>query len=235
MSLEVLTNINQADSIDGEWRGRIYAFNHDATSLPWSPLRPREFASFNTVALDDLDRDGSIELVTVSGDLATGETWLTVWNVPGVPYVEERFPWPMYGRDRWHTSQYGFKLPDEPTVNVSDDYEHNSIPTEFILHQNYPNPFSSTTFSGGKIGTWIRYELPAPAEVRLRIFNLLGEEVRFLFFGKKTVGQHEIYWEGRNQQSRALTPGVYFYRLEITPLSHAAKLVTRTQKLVLMD
>lgn len=232
--LEVLVNNNQADLINGVWLGRVYAFNHDAISLSWSPLRTRDFASFNTVALADLNSDGSLNLITVSTD---EETWLTVWEVPGVPFVEDRFPWPMYGHDRWHTSQYGFKPPDEPKVKVEERDDSNIRPKDFVLHQNYPNPFSgnNNVNFGKKSGTVIRYELSEPAEVQLRLFNLLGEEVKLLLAAKKSAGQHEFHWEGRDQQGQVLPRGLYFYRLEAATLSNPAKIITRTQKLVLMN
>lgn len=235
--LEIFSNVNQADVVDGIWRGRIYAFNHDATSLPWSPLRPQQFASFNTVAMGDLNGNGELELVTISGDYFDGETWLTVWQVPGVPYVEERFPWPMYGRDRWHTSQYGFKLPDEPTVHVAERRDSSILPAAFVLHQNFPNPLSNQTGidSRTQAGTYIRYELPEAADVRLHIFDILGKEVGLLLQARKPAGRHEVHWEGTDQLGRRLPHGLYFYRLEAAPASNSTRTIVRTQKLVLLN
>jgi hypothetical protein len=230
--LEILVNNNQADLLGGIWLGRIYAFNHDAIPLSWSPLRTREFASTNSVAMADLDHNGSLNLVTVSDD---DETWLTVWEVPGVPYVEERFPWPMYGHDRWHTSQYGFKPPDEPTVAVEE--KEMQFPKSFVLHQNYPNPFygAGSSLRGSQARTEINYQLPVASHVELRLFNLLGEEVRRLVEAAQAPGTHKTFWEGKDGRGSALPAGIYFYRMKATPQTRGGESFSSTKKLAKLD
>jgi hypothetical protein len=228
--LEIMVNNNQADLVNGIWLGRIYAFHHDATPLSWSPLRPREFASTNSVAMADLESDGTLNLVTVSHD---DETWLTVWEIPGVSYVEERFPWPMFGHDRWHTSQYGFKPPDEPTVAVEERKERNQLPKTFVLHQNYPNPFYGAGSSLNK--TEISYQLPVISHVELRIFNLLGAEVRRLVDGAQAAGTHKTFWEGRDERGGTLPAGIYFYRMEATPQRFNGEKISFVKKIMLLN
>jgi hypothetical protein len=230
---EILVNNNQADLVNGIWRGRIYGFNHDATSLPWSPLRPEEFSGGNVVALADLERGGSINIIAVSRDT---QTWLTVWEVPGVPYVEERFPWPMYGHDRWHTSQYGFKPPDEPTVAVKEREESEPLPKAFVLHQNYPNPFygAGSSLRGSQARTEINYQLPVASHVELRVFNLLGEEVRRLVEGEQKPGIHKVFWTGRDERGEDLPAGIYFYRMETLPKNRGAEKFSAIKKLTLL-
>ncbi len=217
--LEVFATNSQADLVDGVWRGRIFALNHDGTNVTWSPLRPRQFAGFNSVAMGDLDRDGSLELISVSEDIGEDETWLNVWTIPGVPYVEERFPWPMYGHDRWHTSQYGFKPPDEPMVGVKEREARNQLPKDFVLQQNYPNPFygASSSLRGLQARTEVSYQLPMSSHIELRVFNLLGEEVRRLVAATQAAGVHKTFWDGRDERGSALPAGIYFYRMEARP------------------
>ncbi len=234
---EIFINNNQADIVGGSWLGRIYAINHDATNLSWSPLRPRQFASLNTVAMGDLEGDGSVELVTVSSDASDKETWLTVWEIPGVPYVEERFPWPMYGHDRWHTSQYGFKPTDEPTVGVKENEARNQLPTAFLLHQNYPNPFygASSLLRGSRNRTEISYQLPVTSHVELRVLNLLGAEVRRLVEATQVAGTYKTFWEGRDESGKLLPAGIYFYRMEATPQSRGGEIFFSIKKLTKLD
>lgn len=80
-----------------------------------------------------------------------------------------------------------------------------SIPLSFSLAQNAPNPFNSETV--------IRFELPHPAQVELGIFNLLGQPVRLLVKGPSQAGRFALRWDGRDQEGRPATSGVYLYRL----------------------
>jgi len=230
--LEIFITNNQDNLVNNVWLGRIFVLNDDGTNLPWSPLRPRQTAAFNTVALGDLDRDGTLEIVALtSGNDVRGskETWLTVWEIPGVPYVKERFPWPMYGHDRWHTSQYGFEPPDEPSVRVADRNQSGALPTEFALEQNYPNPFVLCARAAGAF-TEIRFALPRAAQVQIRLFDILGAEVK-TWTMMKPAGVHQVRWNGRDNRGQPLPSGVYFYRLEAASSVSSASL---TKKLLLM-
>jgi|GEM_PF-919558 len=74
-------------------------------------------------------------------------------------------------------------------------------PKEFILYENYPNPFNPATT--------IRYGLPRPSHVALTIYNLLGQKVETLVEAKQRPGTYEIKWRPTGCAS-----GLYFYRIE---------------------
>ena len=76
-----------------------------------------------------------------------------------------------------------------------------TLPREFSLHQNYPNPFNPSTI--------IRYELPMPSFVSLRIFNALGQPTATLVGEEQDAGYHQVKWNASNVPS-----GIYFYRLQ---------------------
>ncbi len=105
-------------------------------------------------------------------------------------------------------------VPDIPT-RVEESNEA-SIPQQFTLHQNFPNPFSNGALSrsAGNPETTIRFELPRQAEVKLRIFNLLGEEVTILVQQKMSAGTHTLIWNGRNAFGEFVGSGIYLLRLE---------------------
>jgi len=92
--------------------------------------------------------------------------------------------------------------------------EEEFIPTEFALHQNYPNPFNPVTT--------IQYDIPEAGEMRLDVYNILGERVATLAQGNHHVGRYTIRWDAAGMSS-----GMYFYRIS------SAKF-TATKKLVLM-
>ncbi|MCX7834055.1 MAG: T9SS type A sorting domain-containing protein, partial [Ignavibacteria bacterium] len=74
------------------------------------------------------------------------------------------------------------------------------IPKDFILKQNFPNPFNSSTK--------ITFMLPRSSFVRLVIFDLLGREIETLIDERLSAGVYEKTWNADNYPS-----GVYFYRL----------------------
>jgi hypothetical protein len=79
-------------------------------------------------------------------------------------------------------------------------------PSDYALFQNYPNPFN--------LSTTIRYELPVESSVKVRIFNLLGEEIATLVDAKDPAGVHEVRWNGAGPAGIACSSGIYFVRIE---------------------
>ena len=84
------------------------------------------------------------------------------------------------------------------------------IPEETALLANYPNPFNPET--------WIPYQLAAPAEVTLTIYDINGEMIRRLAVGHQAAGMYRsrsraVYWDGCNQLGESAASGLYFYTL----------------------
>ncbi len=90
-------------------------------------------------------------------------------------------------------------------------------PKSFALYQNYPNPFNPETR--------IVYDIHADGDVRLVIYNILGQEVRTLFSGQKSIGRHETVWDGKDQARKSMTSGVYFYSLESAGFKETRKML----------
>ena len=84
--------------------------------------------------------------------------------------------------------------------------EESALPTVFTLKQNYPNPFNPTTE--------IRFDLPAQAEIKLNIYNVLGRNVRTLYSGLQHAGSHHVTWDGNDNNGVKLSSGIYLYRLD---------------------
>ena len=91
------------------------------------------------------------------------------------------------------------------------------MPSGFALHQNYPNPFNPSTT--------IRYDLPAQAEIRLTVYDVLGRKVRTLVQQNQSAGAHTVVWDGRDASGRQLASGVYVYRLQAGELEKSAKML----------
>ncbi len=87
----------------------------------------------------------------------------------------------------------------------------------FKLYANYPNPFNPSTT--------IRYNLPKESRVSLKIYNVLGQEVRTLVNAWKGIGEHTVVWDGRNNWRHAVSSGVYLYRLEVDGKARVRKMM----------
>ena len=92
-----------------------------------------------------------------------------------------------------------------------------NVPKEFQLFQNHPNPFNPTTR--------IRYEIPSSMPVRLKIYNMLGEEVRTLVDGHHVAGSFEVEWDARHNLGVRVPSGVYFCRLQGEGISAVRKMI----------
>jgi len=92
-----------------------------------------------------------------------------------------------------------------------------SLPRVFSVHQNYPNPFNPVTT--------IHYELPRSSEVRLVIYNLLGQEVRTLLNSPIEAGRHQVVWNGTNDSGATVASGIYIYRFEAGEYSKIMKMI----------
>ena len=90
--------------------------------------------------------------------------------------------------------------------------------TAVKLHQNYPNPFNP--------GTTIRFDVPAPAPVWLRIYDPAGRLVRALIAGEWFgTGSWERQWDGRSNAGTLVPSGIYFCVLETGGKTESHKLV----------
>jgi hypothetical protein len=82
-------------------------------------------------------------------------------------------------------------------------------PKEFALAQNLPNPFGGPNAAR----TMIAFDLPQPASVQFRVFNVLGQRVRTIFNGDLPGGHYEMFWDGTNDAGQPAVAGVYFYEI----------------------
>ena len=82
-----------------------------------------------------------------------------------------------------------------------------ALPEGFVLGANYPNPFNPATI--------IPYQLAATAQVRLEVFNTLGQRMAVLMDGEQGAGTYQAQWDATDGVGRAAAAGVYLYRLTV--------------------
>ncbi|MFZ5519435.1 MAG: FG-GAP-like repeat-containing protein [Candidatus Zhuqueibacterota bacterium] len=97
--------------------------------------------------------------------------------------------------------------------------EPSAPPDKYTLFQNYPNPFNQQTR--------IRYRLSSKFEkqVAITIYDINGKEVSKLTDEQQTPGEHEVVWDGRDQQGKEVNSGMYLCRLSIGSAQQAKKLI----------
>ena len=104
------------------------------------------------------------------------------------------------------TGKYNYRLKQ---IDFNGNYQYYNlssevsigVPKKFELSQNFPNPFNPVTN--------ISYKLPNDSKVSIKIFDILGREVRTLVSEFKTAGYHTINFDGST-----LSSGMYFYRIK---------------------
>jgi flagellar hook assembly protein FlgD len=82
----------------------------------------------------------------------------------------------------------------------------NQHPNEFRLYQNYPDPFNPTTV--------IRYQLPALSNVKLTIYNVLGQKIKTLVDSFQSEGEYSVVWNATDDSNNPVSSGIYFYSLK---------------------
>ena len=91
------------------------------------------------------------------------------------------------------------------TYGVDVDPDESLIPKKFALYDNFPNPFNPTT--------QIAVDLPEAASTKITVWNIMGQKVATLYSGNLSAGQHIVNFDGRDQNGKQLTSGMYFYRV----------------------
>jgi len=94
---------------------------------------------------------------------------------------------------------------------INEELE-NLIPTEFQLGKNFPNPFNPSTT--------IPVSVLEESELTLKVYNVLGQEIKTIFDGTRETGRHYFRWDGTNYRNQQVAAGIYLFRM-ITDKGHS--------------
>jgi CotH protein/chitobiase/beta-hexosaminidase-like protein/lamin tail-like protein/parallel beta helix pectate lyase-like protein/type IX secretion system substrate protein/List-Bact-rpt repeat protein len=120
--------------------------------------------------------------------------------------------------DLKNTIEYFLDLFLDETKNIPNEDSLNTDEiTKYNLNQNYPNPFNPTTV--------IRYDLVSNSKVELKIYNILGQEVKTLVNRFEQKGGKAAIWDGTDNFSNKVSSGIYFYRISANEWNDIKKMV----------
>jgi pectate lyase len=220
--------------------GRVHVYNnyYNADSIKYG-VRTRLYAECLVEGNYFENMKNPWELLTTTGitgklnasnnnvsfmDTSFGVAWVSGWY-PGQSLIP--------GEDSVFSPPYSYILDPVNAVktklvqyagnkaNITGIQKLQSGPSDFVLHQNFPNPFNPNTT--------IKYSIPKESFVTIKVYNILGKEISALVSGRKYSGNYSINFDASN-----LPSGVYFYRLQAVPEGRQAGSFVSTKKFVLL-
>lgn len=141
--------------------------------------------------------NGDYHLEYNSRCIDAGQADMSTYNLPELDY---------YGNPRFFDSKLNgnaivdMGIHEFQTVTDMDD-KNSTTPKEFVLFDNYPNPFNPSTT--------IAYELSKTSDVRVTIYNMLGQKITTLVNSNQKAGTHSVVWNAANVAS-----GLYLYKVK---------------------
>jgi len=166
-----------------------------------------------------------IQFTDLSNLSQTIISWEWDFNNDGTIDSYEQNPTWTYNEAGTYTIYLKVTDGDAQDVEIKEAYistsisstEENIIPRKSKLYQNYPNPFNPTTA--------IHYELPEGSIVTLKIYNLLGIEIRELVSELQSAGFKTIDWDGKDKNGNSVDSGVYLYSFKSKNFSQTKKMM----------
>jgi len=199
----------------------------------WISTIPSSNAAFHAPYLVQQSGSSTIDTFFVNqNSTTTANTWIRLVDstkslylfnfFPGLPgYVtvlnDSNYTFPDTLLGSYVLRADAVKITEPAPPSAIDEILLPIAPAQFALFQNYPNPFNPETK--------IIYDLPVQGKVELKIFDVLGREVRKLVQKRQLPGRYSVTWDGNNQFGNRVASGVYFYKLEAPGWEKTMKMV----------
>lgn len=103
------------------------------------------------------------------------------------------------------------------SINTGVSISETTGPNTYILDQNYPNPFNPETTVG--------FQLPTASHVVIKLYNMVGREIRTLVDSFLEEGKHNFRWDGKNDHGNLLPSGIYGYIFKAGDFSDMRKMI----------
>jgi hypothetical protein len=199
----------------GTANGGVWVFT-DSSFIPvelssFNAQKDNGNVQLNWTTATELNNSGFEILRSTQND----NKWATIGFVPGFGTTTETHSYSFIDADA-ENGVYYYRLKQ---IDFDGSYEYSKIvevdiaqPFKFTLEQNYPNPFNPSTK--------IKYEIPVGGFVRLKVYDVLGNEITTLVQEEKSVGTYEIQFDASEIPS-----GIYFYKLSAGSFTQTNKMV----------
>jgi tetratricopeptide (TPR) repeat protein len=115
---------------------------------------------------------------------------------------------------------------NDQSISLNKSVNNSQIPKEYGLLGNYPNPFNPTTT--------ISYNLPRMSDVELKIYDILGHEVKSFFISSQSAGTQNIVWNGTNNVNEQVSSGIYLYRFRAISREGKNEVFEKSAKLIML-
>jgi len=170
----------------------IYAFQPEPFYTQVPAFKP---ASFSVQAIDQ-DGDALTYSWRLNGRLVGRKDSLTILTGSALP---AEFTLVVTVHDQSDSVAHAWSV--QQATGVAAAAGNEQLPVSNRLVQNYPNPFNPETT--------IAYELTAPQQIDIEIFNMSGQRIRTLFSGRAPAGRHSIRWNGQTESGEVVSSGIY--------------------------
>jgi hypothetical protein len=158
-----------------------------------APGNPHQHNLITTIATKGAVETDGLEVTSVPTSTNFPYGFLISHNSPGKNF--SLFAWEDIAQNYLKICPGAVGVDDNPA----------SIPTEFALRQNHPNPFNASTD--------IRYQISHGGQVIFAIYNLIGQEIRQFAETRLQAGNYTVRWDGLDHRGQEAPIGIYYYRL----------------------
>ncbi len=190
-----------------------------------------QIQAVDTVSAGGWPAEGSNANITVTDDGGTSQLTLRIdkdTDIDGQP--EPQWPRDVIGIFGQFDSSFPYtsgyqilprSINDFLAPTAIGDHPVTILPERFKLYQNYPNPFNPSTT--------IRFNIPTTVgkstQVKLIIYNILGQKVRTLFNGPITPGTYKFKWNGETDNGSGAPGGIYFATMQTDNFQQTIKMI----------
>ena len=140
--------------------------------------------------------------------------------------TDDEFLMKLHFAENLYSNASGSSTLGKSTFQAVQEHVTQSIPNEYALFGNYPNPFNPSTT--------ISYALPFESEVSITIYDLTGSIIKSFVLNSQSAGFKDLLWDGRNNYGQLVSSGVYIYTVMAVSLEGNGKSFAKSSKLMLL-